>query len=227
MKKYLRFILPLLVVVLIVVLAVVSKFNKKPSGKDLYISFEEEETSEEDKYIDGVYESVVKPNYEVKVDDDTGLENVITDDFSIAVDDSDKEILIKNDDGNLEVIKISDLMQGNNPTNNNTSLPSDEEGTNTENLIPMLRNDGLGGSTVYYLPKSMAYDTALINRDGIYAGCLYGKYLYRIEEKYMTKYDIDNLLVIASYTSNILLGNDSIYEIWLEDGFIIKKGGDE
>lgn len=227
MKKYLRFILPLLVVVLIVVLAVVSKFNKKPSGKDLYISFEEEETSEEDKYIDGVYESVVKPNYEVKVDDDTGLENVITDDFSIAVDDSDKEILIKNDDGNLEVIKISDLMQGNNPTNNNTSLPSDEEGTNTENLIPMLRNDGLGGSTVYYLPKSMAYDTALINRDGIYAGCLYGKYLYRIEEKYMTKYDIDNLLVIASYTSNILLGDDSIYEIWLEDGFIIKKGGDE
>lgn len=222
MKKYLRFIVPLLVVVLIIVLAVISKFNQKPSGKDLYISFEEESTSDDDKYIEGVYESVVKPNYTIK-EDDSGNKTVVTDSDEVSINEKDKEILVKDEDGNIEVVKISDLLGDNEPTNNNVA-PSEKQLDST-NAISVLVSDGLGGSYYMLVPKEVAYDTVLVKRGDNYVGVLYGKYLYKIPSSIVETYNIDSTMIIASYNTDLLLGNDTNnVEFWLESGQITEKG---
>lgn len=224
MKKYLRFIFPLLIVVLIVVLVISSKLGKKESGKDLYISFENESTSEEDKYIDGVYESVVKPNYKVETDDD-GNKTIITDKEEISINEDDKEILIRNEEGDLEVIKVSDLLNGNNPTDKNT-IPNESD-IKINNCVPVTRTNHLGENFITYVPKEIAYDLDIVNRDGYYIGMLYGKYAYRFNATYVSVYNISKLEIIASYNRPILLGaGEAEYtEVWLSEGEIQIKGG--
>ena len=228
MKKYVRFIFPLLVVVLIVVLVISSKLGKKESGKDVYISFENESTSEEDKYIDGVYESVVKPNYSIEEDSDSTSIDISTD--KITIDNSNSEILIKDEEGNIVVQKVSDLLGDNKPTNNSMLTVSSAELNNPSgNTVDFITSSAESGGLPYKfsIPNSMAYDTEIVEReiDGVkgYVGCLYGLYIYSIPSKYVEMFNITKLHIIASQGRYVQLGFDESIgsPISLRDGKIV------
>ena len=219
----------IVILIIVVALIVLEKFRGKDK-KDEYINFKEDKLVEAES-TDTIpnFESAVKPNY-TESDNGNG-KTIISQDSALEV--SDDTILYRNSNGDVATQSISELLDGNEPTNNNTNIDDTEE-LNAETGFEVHLDDGLGATVTQYIPKEISHDTDLVLRSGKdmkdrYVGVLFGHYFYSISKAKHDAYNIDKYLVIMSYNKEIRLGydeeSDTIY--YLRNGRIDISAGSE
>lgn len=220
-KRALKYLLPILVVVGVVICFLVSRM-KQPTGRDNVLTGNVDLPQDDNgNYIAQRYESNLIPSDTGFTVNDQPVDNVIRVDDGESGEDSDY-ILIEIEEQDIkDLFKKEDLLDGH-PTTDHIMEVTENMQTTTD----LVEYKGSDTYPLIGLPSDLAYDTKVTKRilenETAYIGMLYGKWPYLLTEEQQQQYNFSAELIIASHYAGIVLEEQQTIE-----GEVIQKLLDE
>ena len=204
-KRALKYLLPILVVVGVVICFLVSRM-KQPTGRDNVLTGNVDLPQDDNgNYIAQRYESNLIPSDTGFTVNDQPVDNVIRVDDGESGEDSDYILVEIEEQDVKELFKKEDLLNGHPTTNQNTVITEDI--IKSEDIVYNETYTDL--DPIIGMPEALAYDTEITKRTQAdkeaYLGMLYGKWTYAFSVEDKDKYNLTTALVIASHYQGIVL----------------------